>query len=88
MPGFPGGSDGKESACSVGDLGSTPGLGRSPRGGIGNPLKYYSLENSMDGGGWKATAHGVAKSWTGVSKFPFLFLFQLYLGTLTYLLWR
>ena len=43
--GFPGGSDGKESACNVGDLGSIPGLGRSPRGGHGNPLQYSCLEN-------------------------------------------
>ena len=43
--GFPGGSDGKESACNVGDLGSIPGLGRSPGGGNGNPLQYFCLEN-------------------------------------------
>ena len=43
--GFPGGSDGKESASSVGDLGSIPGLGRSPGGGHGNPLQYSGLEN-------------------------------------------
>ena len=43
--GFPGGSDGKESACNVGDLGSVPGLGRSPGGGQGNPLQYSCLEN-------------------------------------------
>ena len=43
--GFPGGSDGKESACQVGDLGSIPELGRSPEGGHGNPLQYYNLEN-------------------------------------------
>ena len=43
--GFPGGSDGKESACSVGDLGSMPGLGRSSGGGHGNPLQYACLEN-------------------------------------------
>ena len=43
--GFPGGSDGKESACSVGDLDSVPGLGRSPEGGHGNPLQYSCLEN-------------------------------------------
>ena len=47
-PGFPGGSDGKESACNVGDLASIPGLGRSPREGNGNPLQYSCLENSMD----------------------------------------
>ena len=42
---FPGGSDGKESACNVGDLGSTPGLGRFPGEGHGNPLQYSCLEN-------------------------------------------
>ena len=46
--GFPGGSDGKESACSVGDLGSIPGSGRSPGEGNGNPFQYSCLENSMD----------------------------------------
>ena len=48
--GFPDGSDGKKSACNVGDLGLTPGLGRSPGGGNGNPLQYSCLENSMDRG--------------------------------------
>ena len=62
--GFPGGSDGKESAYKAGDLGSIPGLGRSPGGGHGNPLQYSSLENPMDRGAWQATAHGVAKSQT------------------------
>ena len=47
--GFPGGSAGKESACNVGDLGSIPGLGRSPGEGKGYPLQYPGLENSMDG---------------------------------------
>ena len=42
---FPGGSDSKESACNVGDLGLIPGLGRSPRGGHGNPLQHSCLEN-------------------------------------------
>ena len=42
---FPGGSDGKESACNAGDLGSIPGLGRSPGGGHGSPLQYSCLEN-------------------------------------------
>ena len=49
---FPGGSDGRESACSAGDLGSIPGSGRSPGEGYGNPLQYPCLENSMDGGAW------------------------------------
>ena len=46
--GFPGGSAGKESTCNAGDLGSIPGLGRSPAGGHGNPLQYSYLENPMD----------------------------------------
>ena len=45
---FPGDSDGKESACNAGDLGSIPGLGKSPGGRNGNPLQYSGLENSMD----------------------------------------
>jgi len=62
--GFPGGSDGKESACNVGDLGSILGLGRSPGGGHGNPLQYSCLENPHDRGAQQATVHGVAKSRT------------------------
>ena len=50
--GFPGGSDGKASACNVGDPSSIPGLGRSPGEGNGNPLQYPCLENLMDGGAW------------------------------------
>ena len=46
--GFPGGSDGKESSCNAGDLGSVPGLGGSPREGKDYPLQYSGLENSMD----------------------------------------
>ena len=45
LGGFPGGSDGKESTCNAGDLGSIPGLGRSPGRGRGNPLQYSFLEN-------------------------------------------
>ena len=56
--GFPGGSEGKVSACNMGDLGSVPGLGRSPGEGNGNPLLYSCLENSMDGG---AAVHGITK---------------------------
>ena len=47
---FPGGSDGKESACNVGDLGSIPGSRRSPGEGNGNPLQYSCLENTVDQG--------------------------------------
>ena len=50
--GFPGGSDGKESAYSVGDLGSIPGSGRSSGEGNGNPLQYSCLENPIDKGAW------------------------------------
>ena len=48
--GSPGGSDGKASACNVGDLGSIPGLGRSPGERNGNPFQHSCLENPMDGG--------------------------------------
>ena len=56
--GFPGGSDSKESALSVGDPGSIPGL-RLPGEGNGNPLQYSCLENHTDGGAWQVTYHGV-----------------------------
>ena len=62
--GFPGGSDSKESACNVRDLDSTPGSGRSPGEGNGNPFKYSCLEKYMGRGPGQATAQWVAKSWT------------------------
>ena len=62
--GFPGGSDGKESACNAGDLGLIPGLGKSPGGGHGNPLQYSCLENPMDRGAWQAMVPGVTKGQT------------------------
>ena len=65
--GFPGGLDGKESACNAGDKGSVPELGRSPGEGNGNPLHYSCLENSMDRGPWRAIVHGVTKSQTRLS---------------------
>ena len=65
--GFLGGSDSKESTCNAGDLGSIPGLGRSPGEETGYPLQYSCLENSMDRGAWRATVYGVAKSWTRLS---------------------
>ena len=65
--GFPGGSDSKESACNAGDLGSIPGLGRSPEEGNGYPLQYSCMENSMDRGAWQPTVHGVVKSRTQLS---------------------
>ena len=80
--GFPGASEVKASACNAGDLGSIPGLGRSPGEGNGNPLEYSCLENPMDGGAWWATVHGVAKSWTRLTDFTFTFSFH-YSSTLT-----
>ena len=69
--GFPGGSDGKESTCNSGDLGSIPGSGRYPREGRGNPLQYFCLENTalslMDRGASWDTVHGVPKSQTQLS---------------------
>ena len=62
--GFPGGSKAKESASNAGDLGSVPGLGRSPGEGNVNLLQYSCLENSTDRGAWQATAHAVTKSQT------------------------
>ena len=58
------GSAGKESACSAGDLGSIPGLGRSPGDGKGYPLQYSGLENSRD-----CIVHGITKSRTRLSDF-------------------
>ena len=60
--GFPDGSDGKESACNARDPGSISGSGRCPGEGNGNPPQYFCLENSMDGGAWQATVHGVIES--------------------------
>ena len=59
--GFPAGTDGKESAYNVGDLGLIPGSGRSPGEGNDNTLQYSCLENPMDKGAWRATVHGVTK---------------------------
>ena len=60
--GFPGGSDGQESACSMGDLGSIPGLGKYPGEGNGNPLQSSCWENLMDRGALLATVHDTPKS--------------------------
>ena len=51
-------------AEDIGDSGLILGLGRSPRGESGNPLKYACLENPMDREVWQATVHGVTKNWT------------------------
>ena len=68
IEGFLGGSDGKESICNAGDLGSIPGLGRSPGEENGYPLQDSGLENSMD-----CAVPGVAKSQTRLSDFHFHF---------------
>ena len=70
------GSDGKESAHNVGDLGLIPESRRSPGEGNGNPLQYSCLENPMDGGAWWATALGVAKSRTRLRNFTFTISFH------------
>ena len=75
-----GGSYGKVSAYNVGDLGSIPGLERSPGEGNGNPLQYSCLENPMDGGAWWATVHGVAKSRTRLSNFTHSLSFRIVLN--------
>ena len=69
--GFPGSSNGTESACNARDLGSVPGLGRSPGEGKGYPLQYSGLENSMD-----CIVHGVTKSRTQLSDFHFQFVIK------------
>ena len=61
--GFSGSSNSKESACSVGELGSDLWVGKIPGEGHGNPLQYSCLENPMDRGAWWVRVHGVAKSW-------------------------
>ena len=63
----PGGSEDKETVCNAGDLGSTPGSGRSLGEGNDNLLQYSCLENPMNRGALQAAVHGVAKSWTRVS---------------------
>ena len=72
--GFPGGSEVTASARNAGDPGSIPGSGKSPGEGIGTPLQYSCLENSMDGGAWKAAVHGVAEGRTRLSDFTFTFV--------------
>ena len=62
--GFPGGSEVKVSACNAGDLGSIPGLGRSPGEGNGKPVQYSCLGNPRDRGAWQATVHEVVKNRT------------------------
>ena len=77
--GFPGGSEGKASACNAGDLGSILGSGRSPGEGNSNPLQYSCLENPMDQQAWQTIVHGITKSWTQLSDFTFSLLHVAYL---------
>ena len=65
--GFPCASDSKESACNMGEMGSTPGLGRSPAEGHGYPLQYSCLKNSMHRRAWQSAVHGITKSQTWLS---------------------
>ena len=67
MSGFLGGSVGKESVYNAEDPGSIPGLEKAPEEGHGDPLQYSCLGNPMDRGAWRATVHGVTKSWTRLS---------------------
>ena len=72
--GFPGGSDSKQPTCSVGDLGLTPGLERSPGEGNGYPLNSSCLGNPMDRGAWWATLHGVTKSQAWLTSAHLIFI--------------
>ena len=78
---LPNDSDSKESACNAGDPSSIPGSGRYPGERTGNPLQYSYLENTMDRGDWRATVHGVTKSWTWLSNPHFHFTFTISLYT-------
>ena len=71
IKGFPGGSEGEVSDCNPGDLGSAPGLGKSPGEGNANPLQYSCLGNSMDGGAWWARVHEIPKSQSTIGSMLF-----------------
>ena len=73
--GFPGSSVGKESACSAGDLGATPGLGGSPGEGNGNPPQSCGLESPVEGGARWAAVHGVSSVANDLATQPPLALF-------------
>ena len=86
----------KESACNAGPArhsGSILGLGRSPGEGNGNPLQYSCLENPMDRGAWRATVHGVTKSWTQLKRlsthsththtYRYVYVYDIYIGDYT-----
>ena len=78
--GFPSGEVVKDPLAYAEDVGSIPGLGRSPGGGNGNPLQYVCLENPMDRGTWRAAVHGVTKSQTLLSNEAYNDLNQFCLG--------
>ena len=86
-----GGSDGKASVYNAGDPGLSPGLGRSPGEGDGNPLQYYCLVNPMDRGAWQAAVLGVAKIRTRLIDFTYsliarsAFAFRLIVGECVYI---
>ena len=75
----------KNLPANAGDAGSIPGLGRYPGVGNGNPLQYSCLANSMDREAWRATVHGVAKSWTLLEHRGIIFLYLLFLCFYSYL---
>ena len=83
--GFPGGSDSRESSCNTGDLGSVPGLGRSPGEGNSSPLQYSGLESPHGRKSWWATVHGITKSWTWLSDFHFMIIIM---NTINEKLWK
>ena len=83
--GFPGDSNGKVSVCNVGDLGSIPGLGRSPGGGHGNPLQYSCRENPMDREAWQAYSPWGRKEYNTTEQLNTTFDFQLRSGNDTIL---
>ena len=76
---LPGDSEVKTSAWNAGDLGSIPGLGRSPGERNGNPLQYSCLENPVEGGAWWATVHGISKSQTRLNDFTFTYSVNKYI---------
>ena len=76
LEGFPGGSEGKASACNAGDLGLILGSGRSPGEGSGNLLQYSCLENPMDREAWQTTVPGIAKSRIRLNDFTFILLLE------------
>ena len=87
--GFSGSSDGKESACSAGDTGLIPGLGRSPGEGNGNPLQYCCLDNSMNRGAWQHSPWGHKESDTTewLVLLPFLHTNPPFNQDVSFLLW-